>query len=77
MQNALKLSVIIPCYNEEDVIATTYERLMNVIESNGYNMAYEVIFIDDGSRDRTLSILEEKAQEGLANQHQLLWPHRP
>lgn len=61
MSEQLRLSVIIPCYNEEDVIATTFDRLMGVINTNGYHTNYEVIFIDDGSRDRTLSILEERA----------------
>jgi glycosyltransferase involved in cell wall biosynthesis len=61
MSEQLRLSVIIPCYNEEDVIATTFDRLMGVINANGYHTNYEVIFIDDGSRDRTLSILEERA----------------
>lgn len=61
MSEQLRLSVIIPCYNEEDVIGTTFDRLMGVINTNGYHTNYEVIFIDDGSRDRTLSILEERA----------------
>lgn len=61
MSEQLRLSVIIPCYNEEDVIANTFDRLMGVINANGYHTNYEVIFIDDGSRDRTLSILEERA----------------
>lgn len=61
MSEQLRLSVIIPCYNEEDVIATTFDRLMGVINTNGYHTNYEVIFIDDGSRDSTLSILEARA----------------
>ncbi len=61
MSEQLRLSVIIPCYNEEDVISTTFDRLMGVINTNGYHTNYEVIFIDDGSRDGTLSILEERA----------------
>jgi polyisoprenyl-phosphate glycosyltransferase len=63
MTTPLRLSVIIPCYNEEAVIATTYDRLMGVINTNGYDTNYEVIFIDDGSRDRTLAILEERAAQ--------------
>lgn len=56
-----KLSVIIPCYNEQEIISATYSRVMDVINANGYNGSYEVIFIDDGSRDATLPILEQKA----------------
>ncbi len=50
------LSVIIPCYNEEEVIEETYKRLKNVLEQN--KIHYELIFINDGSSDNTLSILE-------------------
>ncbi len=63
MSEQLRLSVIIPCYNEEDIIATTYNRLMEVVNTNGYNTNYEVIFIDDGSKDGTLRFLESKAAE--------------
>lgn len=58
----LKLSVIIPCFNEEDVIEQTYTRLVKVMTDNAYK-DYELIFIDDGSKDRTLEILEQKAAE--------------
>jgi polyisoprenyl-phosphate glycosyltransferase len=61
MNEQLRLSVIIPCFNEEDVITTTFNRLMEVINTNGYHTNYEVIFVDDGSKDRTLAILEEQA----------------
>ncbi len=63
MSEQLRLSVIIPCYNEEDIIATTYNRLMEVVKANGYDTNYEVIFIDDGSKDSTLAFLETKAAE--------------
>lgn len=63
MSEQLRLSVIIPCYNEEDIIATTYNRLMAVVNANGYDKNYEVIFIDDGSKDGTLPFLESKAAE--------------
>lgn len=63
MSDQLRLSVIIPCYNEEDIIATTYGRLLEVINTNGYHTNYEVIFIDDGSKDGTLAFLEQKAAE--------------
>src|SRR5687768_4437952 len=56
-----KLSVIIPCYNEEQVISTTYDRLLKVLTENNYD--YEVLFVDDGSRDSTFTILEYKARD--------------
>ncbi len=58
---AFKLSVIVPCYNEEAVIRLTYERLITVLESNSYD--YEVLFVNDGSRDKTAEILQEFAED--------------
>lgn len=51
------LSVIIPCYNEEAVLRATHERLTSVL--SGMNEDYELVFVDDGSRDNTQQILAE------------------
>lgn len=51
------LSIIIPCYNEELVIQETYNRLTETIGSIEYD--YELIFVNDGSKDATLSILQK------------------
>lgn len=53
------MSVIVPCYNEEEVLAETYRRLTSVVTRHGWS--YELLFINDGSKDRTLSILREIA----------------
>lgn len=53
------LSVIIPCFNEEEVINETYRRLKNIVDENNYK--YEFIFINDGSSDNTLKILKKFA----------------
>jgi len=58
----LTVSIIIPCFNEEQVIMYTYERVSKTMQSFG-TKGYEIIFINDGSRDRTLSILKEIAQK--------------
>jgi len=50
-------SVIVPMYNEEEVVRETYKRLTGVMEGIGEN--YEIIFINDGSRDNTRAILSE------------------
>ena len=50
------LSIVIPCHNEEAIIETTHERLAAVLPDTG--MDFEIIYIDDGSRDGTLSRLE-------------------
>ncbi len=51
-------SVIIPAYNEEEVIKISYERIKGVMDKTG---DYELIFINDGSRDKTMDILKEIA----------------
>ena len=50
------ISVIVPCYNEEAVIAETYRRLRQVLGSGPWQQ-HELVFINDGSRDPTLSLL--------------------
>lgn len=57
----MRVSVIIPCYNEEEVIEKTYEEVKNVMISNRYE--YEIVFVNDGSKDRTLDILREISQK--------------
>ncbi len=53
----MTLSVVIPVYNEEENIQLLHERLKNTLDS--LQKEYEIIFVDDGSTDRTLSLLEE------------------
>lgn len=45
------LSVVVPCYNEEEGIAACHARLTAVLD--GMGEAYEIIYVDDGSKDRT------------------------
>lgn len=56
------VTLIVPCYNEEAVIFETWQRL-NVVLSGLSNMDYEVIFVNDGSKDDTLQILKSIADE--------------
>jgi dolichol-phosphate mannosyltransferase len=51
------LSVVVPCYNEEAVIRETHRRLSGALMNLGYR--FEIVYIDDGSRDRTLSIIKD------------------
>ena len=55
------ISVIVPVYNEEKVLAATCARLRTVLLALGE--PYEVLFVDDGSRDRTLDLLRDVAAE--------------
>lgn len=50
------LSVIVPCYNEESVLRATHERLTEVLrQMTGFD--YELIYVNDGSADKTQAIL--------------------
>lgn len=50
-------SVVVPVYNEEEVIRESYKRLKNVMDS--IDAPYEIIFVNDGSRDKTVFIALE------------------
>jgi len=55
------ISIIVPCYNEEDVISIFLAKIFVVLEE--LHKSYEIVFVNDGSRDNTLEILKQKAQE--------------
>jgi len=60
-KNAPFISIVTPCYNEEDVIDIFLEKIMPVLEE--LKKSYEIVFVNDGSRDNTLEILKAKAKE--------------
>jgi glycosyltransferase involved in cell wall biosynthesis len=53
----MTLSIVIPIYNEEENVQILHEKLKEVLDS--LKNEYEILFVDDGSTDRTLPILEE------------------
>ena len=57
----MKISLIIPCYNEEESLPPLYDALKEVTGSMP-DYDFEMIFVDDGSKDRTLPILKELAK---------------
>jgi len=54
------VSVIIPVYNEEEGLAALFARLYPALDALG--IAYEIVFINDGSRDRSAALLREQFQ---------------
>ena len=59
-----KISVVIPCFNEEEALPLYYREMCRVMgEMSGEE--FELIFVDDGSSDRTLSILKEMNEEQI------------
>jgi len=57
------LSVVVPCYNEQDVLTETHRRITEACRSLG--CAYEIVLVNDGSTDRTWPLMQElsKADE--------------
>ena len=57
----LDYSIIIPIYNEEDNILELYQRLTAVMKKVGNS--YEVIFVNDGSKDDSINIMTQIGQK--------------
>ena len=58
----MKLSLVVPCYNEAENVAAFQDAVISAFDGCGYD--YEIVFVDDGSRDATLHNLKKlhKAQ---------------
>jgi glycosyltransferase involved in cell wall biosynthesis len=58
-ENEKKLiTILVPAYNEQEVLHMLYERLKKIIDSNT-KYDFEILLINDGSKDKTLSIMED------------------
>jgi glycosyltransferase involved in cell wall biosynthesis len=56
----VKISVVIPIYNEEENLSLLYDELTEVMKS--LDRSYEILFMDDGSKDNSLAILQSIQQ---------------
>lgn len=63
----MKLSIVVPCYNEEAVLPETIARLealkRELVAGHGISADSEIILVDDGSRDRTWELIEQASGE--------------
>ena len=57
-----KISIIIPAYNEEESLPYLYERLEKLM-GEMQNYEFEILFVNDGSRDKTMQIIKEFRQK--------------
>lgn len=56
-----KLSIIVPCFNEEESIPYFYDEVKKVTKN--MDIKLELIFVDDGSRDKTLEVIKSKTDD--------------
>lgn len=57
----MTLSIVIPLYNEEENVRALHEKITDALDSR--KIEYEIIYVDDGSNDRTLQLLEDLQKE--------------
>ena len=55
-QTELAISVVVPVFNEEESLRPLHEALSTALQRNG--QSYEIIFVDDGSRDGSFTTLQ-------------------
>lgn len=64
------ISVVIPVFNEEACLPMLFERLYTALDARG--LTYEVVFVDDGSSDRSAALLREQFERRPAETHVVL-----
>ena len=57
-----KISLVVPCYNEEEVIRIFYAEIQK-IKKDFKNVTFEIIFVNDGSKDKTLELMRELSKD--------------
>ncbi len=57
-----KISIIVPCYNEEEALPIFYKEIKKIEEKMNY-LHFEYIFVNDGSKDKTLDILRKLSKK--------------
>jgi glycosyltransferase involved in cell wall biosynthesis len=64
LEYKLDISIVIPLYNEEESLSELHSWIRSVVQKN--NFKYEIIFVDDGSKDKSWNIVEELQQKDSA-----------
>lgn len=63
----IKLAIVVPCYNEEEILTTTFSKLADLLSSlmsaNSISEESRICFVDDGSRDNTWEVIRRLCQE--------------
>src|SRR5690606_40797484 len=59
--SSIDVSIVVPLYNEAESVALLHRRITDALHGSG--LEYEILFVDDGSRDETLSLATNLAKE--------------
>ncbi|MDE7209975.1 MAG: glycosyltransferase, partial [Lachnospiraceae bacterium] len=59
MEKKKKITAVVPCYNEEDVIGLFYEEMCRVAKQMEAQAEFEILFVNDGSSDHTLEKMKQ------------------
>ncbi|MBE5921235.1 MAG: glycosyltransferase family 2 protein [Lachnospiraceae bacterium] len=65
----MKLSLVIPCYNEEKNVRLMYDAILASLQEKEYKEQVEIVFVNDGSRDCTRQVLHELHREKQGELH--------
>ena len=58
MEEKKLVTILVPAYNEEEVLPMLYDRLKKLMDENT-KYDFEILFVNDGSKDNTLKIIQE------------------
>ncbi|MBA3283725.1 MAG: glycosyltransferase family 2 protein, partial [Nitrosopumilus sp.] len=67
------ISIVVPCYNEEAILSINLTTIINYLESKNHKFRWEIIIINDGSKDKTGKIADEFADQ----RHEIKVIHHP
>ena len=62
MEEKKLVTILVPAYNEQEVLNMLYERLKEIMDENS-NYDFEILFVNDGSKDNSLKIMQELRQK--------------
>ena len=54
-----KISVVVPCYNKEDLVPIFYEEITKIVNKIKNRCEFEIVFVNDGSKDKTLEVIRK------------------
>ena len=65
----MKIRILIPCFNEEAILTQSYQHITKILDNDSRknNYEYNLLFVDDGSSDRTIELIKKQAEKDYKN----------